>query len=143
VDIVLFDAEDSGTSGNNRSWALGSQAFAKEKDPFYQPHFGILLDMIGDSDLQIYIEQHSQQYAPQVVNLVWRKAEELGVSEFIRTQKFAMYDDHVPLLEVGIPCIDLIDYDYPYWHTVEDLPDKCSPESLGKVGRVLVAVIYQ
>lgn len=143
VDIVLFDAEDSGTTGNNRSWAVGSQVFAKEKDFHYQPRFGILLDLIGDADLQIYVEQYSLQYAPHVVDLVWNKAEELGISEFIRTPKFAIYDDHVPLLEVGIPCIDVIDYDYPYWHTIEDTPDKCSAESLGKVGRTVVAVLYQ
>jgi glutaminyl-peptide cyclotransferase len=143
VDIVLFDAEDSGIAGNNRSWACGSQTFAREKDFQYQPRFGILLDLIGDADLQIYVEQYSLQYAPQVVDLVWKKAAELGISEFIRTPKFAVYDDHVPLLEVGIPCIDVIDFDYPYWHTIEDTPDKCSAESLGKVGRTIVAVLYK
>ena len=53
-----------------------------------------------------------------------------------------MMDDHIPLLQVGVPCIDLIDFEYPYWHTLEDTPDKCSENSLGQVGRLLVQVIY-
>jgi Zn-dependent M28 family amino/carboxypeptidase len=51
-------------------------------------------------------------------------------------------DDHIPLLQIGIPCIDLIDLDYPYWHTISDTPDKCSASSLDQVGRVLVHLIY-
>ena len=143
VDIVFFDAEDAGTAGNNKSWAVGSQVFAREKAIDYQPRFGIILDLIGDADLQIHIEQHSIMYAPHIVDLVWDKAENLGISEFIRTPKFAVFDDHVPLLEAGIPCIDVIDFDYPHWHTVEDTPDKCSAESLGKVGRTVIAVLYE
>ena len=54
----------------------------------------------------------------------------------------AVTDDHVALLKVGIPCIDIIDFDYKHWHTVEDTPDKCSPESLGQVGRLLLELIY-
>jgi len=48
-----------------------------------------------------------------------------------------MDDDHVPLIEHGLPTIDLIDFEYPWWHTVQDTPDKCSPESLGKMGKML------
>jgi Zn-dependent M28 family amino/carboxypeptidase len=51
-------------------------------------------------------------------------------------------DDHVPLIEAGVPCIDIIDFDYPYWHTTEDTPDKCSAESLEMVGKLILALIY-
>ena len=143
IDVVLFDGEDSGRASHPEEFSQGSSYFAKNKAFSYNPEFGILLDMIGDSDLQIYIEQNSQQYAPEVVKRVWKTAEQLGISEFIPEKGYAMTDDHLPLLKVGIPCIDLIDFDYPYWHTVEDTPDKCSPESLGKVGQVVVEVIYR
>jgi glutaminyl-peptide cyclotransferase len=57
-------------------------------------------------------------------------------------RKYAITDDHVPLIEAGVPCIDLIDFDYPYWHTLQDTVDKCSPQSLQIVGEVVAAVVY-
>jgi len=143
VDIVFFDAEDAGNYGDDRSWAKGSEAFAREFRSKYFPRFGILLDMIGDADLSIYKEQFSAQYAAPIVNLVWNKAAQMGLNEFVPAIKYSVFDDHIPLLEAGIPCIDLIDFDYPYWHTVEDTPDKCSASSLGKVGQLLTNIIYE
>jgi len=143
VDIVLFDGEDVGHSGSERSYARGSAAFASELGGSFRPKFGILLDMIGDADLKIYQEAYSAQYAPSVVKKVWDKAALLAIDEFVPQVMYAVFDDHIPLLEVGIPCIDLIDFDYPYWHTLEDTPDKCSAESLEKIGRLLVALIYE
>ncbi len=99
--------------------------------------------MVGDKDLQIFKEENSMKYAPDVVNYVWSIARELGINEFKDQIKHNVYDDHIPLNEVGIRTIDIIDFDYPYWHTVEDTPDKCSPQSLEKVGRVLLNLIYR
>ncbi len=143
VDIVLFDAEDAGISGDDRSWAIGSREFARNKDPRYSPVYGILLDLIGDADLQIYIERNSMDFAPEIVNKVWDRAAKLGIKEFIRAPRHRITDDHLPLLEVGIQCIDIIDFDYAYWHTTEDTPDKCSAGSLGKVGRVVTSLLYE
>ncbi|MDQ7051613.1 MAG: M28 family peptidase [candidate division KSB1 bacterium] len=142
VDIVLFDGEDLGSEGYPDTYAAGAQYFAQKKSVHYAPYLGILLDMIGDRELQIYREANSVRYAPAVVDLVWNYAARLGISNFYNPVRHEVFDDHVPLLNVGIPCIDLIDFDYPYWHTVHDTPDKCSPESLEKVGRVVLAVIY-
>ncbi|HPR87489.1 MAG TPA: M28 family peptidase [bacterium] len=142
VDIVLFDAEDQGTEGDERSYAKGAQHFARSLVSSYHPRFGILLDMVGDANLNIYQEHYSLQYARPVVDKVWEAAARSGVTEFIPQPGYAVYDDHLPLLERGIPCIDLIDFDYPPWHTLADTPDKCSPASLEKVGRVLLQVIY-
>ncbi len=142
VDIVLFDGEDLGTAGLPETFAAGSRYFAKQKDVRYTPRYGLLLDMVGDRDLQIYKEGNSMRYAPDVVNRVWSLALRLGINEFAAESKFEVADDHVPLLMAGIPCIDIIDFDYPHWHTLADTPDKCSPESLEKVGRVLLAAIY-
>lgn len=143
VDIVFFDAEDMGRGGFSEEFLQGSRFFAKNKAFNYKPRAAILLDMVGDADLNIYIEGNSQNYASDLVDQVWTKAEELDVFEFVREVKHTVTDDHLPLLQAGIPAIDIIDYDYPYWHTIEDTPDKCSPESLEKVGRVLLAYLYQ
>jgi len=142
VDIVLFDGEDLGTAGSSETYASGSRYFASQKDALYNPRYGILLDMVGDRNLNLYKEGNSVRYAPDVVNRVWGIAQRLGISEFMVEQRYEIADDHVPLLNVGIPCIDIIDFDYPHWHTLADTPDKCSPESLEKVGRVVLAAIY-
>ena len=141
IDIVLFDAEDAGRHNDTRSWAQGSSAFASQLTADL-PVYAILLDMIGDADLEIYQDAYSSQFAPQLMNRIWSKAAELGFHEFIPSVGYIVYDDHVPLLEAGIPSVDLIDFDYPYWHTIQDTPDKCSPESLEKVGRVVIEIIY-
>jgi glutaminyl-peptide cyclotransferase len=142
VDLVLFDGEDVGQSHLPESYARGSAAFAHTHAGGFQPRFAILLDMVGDRNLEIYYESYSLQSAPQVVHKIWQKAQALGISEFVPREGYAVYDDHLPLLRAGIPCIDIIDFDYPPWHTLEDIPANCSAASLEKVGRVLTAVIY-
>jgi hypothetical protein len=142
VDLVLFDGEDLGTAGESETFAAGSRYFASHKDVRYNPRYGILLDMVGDRNLSLYKEGNSVRYAADVVNRVWSLAARLSISEFQFEQRYEVADDHLPLLQAGIPCIDLIDFDYPHWHTLADTPDKCSPESLEKVGRVLLAAIY-
>ena len=69
---------------------------------------------------------------------IWATAEKLGYADkFINEEKFSMLDDHTPFLEAGIPAVDIIDFDYPYWHTTQDTPDKVSAESLQAVGETL------
>jgi len=143
VDIVFFDAEDFGTYGNNDSWALGSKHFAQTLSSQYRPEYGILLDLIGDADQQLYIELNSYKYARDIVDRIWNTAQDLGIAEFIPESKHDVYDDHLNLLQAGIQCVDIIDFDYKYWHTVDDTPDKCSPQSLGNVGKVLVELLYK
>ena len=142
VDIVLFDAEDMGRESHTNEFCQGSTFFAKNLSFNYKPKAGILLDLVGDSDLQIYIEENSQEYASDLVDQVWDIAEQLNFPEFIREERYYITDDHLPLINAGIPTIDIIDFDYDHWHTIEDTPDKCSPESLEKVGQVLLTYIY-
>ncbi|MBI3945099.1 MAG: M28 family peptidase [Armatimonadetes bacterium] len=139
VTVVLFDGEDWGRT--LETMFIGSRYFAEHPvgGPF---RYGILLDMVGDADLQIYRERHSQDRAPAVVDRVWRAAEELGIEHFRPSVRHTIEDDHIPLLQRGIPVIDVIDFDYPYWHTVEDTPDKCSARSLKLVGDVVRRVAY-
>jgi len=141
VDLVFFDGEDLGEASKPESYALGSQFFAKNSTG-YRPEFAILLDMVGDKDLKIYKEEYSNRFAPHTVELVWNKARDLRLDCFVDSLGYAVWDDHIPLLQAGIPCADIIDFNYPYWHTTKDTPDKCSAESLQKVGRLLVALLY-
>ncbi len=143
VDIVLFDGEDSGSEGSMNSWAQGSAYYARHLSRSEHPRFGILIDMIGDADLEIFQETNSRTYARPVVDKVWEIAHDLGCTAFKPEVGISVMDDHIPLLQVGIPCIDLIDLDYPYWHTMADTPDKCSAASLDQVGQVLIHVIYK
>jgi glutaminyl-peptide cyclotransferase len=141
VDIVLFDGEDYGFSGQEKGWFLGSIYFAQHLGT-YLPRLAILLDMVGDKDLLIYREAISERYAKDINDYVWTVAKEESSSAFADSVKHGVSDDHIPLLSAGVKAIDIIDFDYPYWHTHEDTPDKCSPGSLSEVGRVLIAAIY-
>ena len=141
VDIVFFDGEDYGSDEWLSGWFLGSMHFA-ERMGGYRPRLALLIDMIGDADLQIYREVISEKYARDLNDYIWRIAEEQGAIAFVDSVKHAVSDDHVSLLSRGIKSIDIIDFDYPYWHTQQDTPDKCSAESLGEVGRVLVTAVY-
>ncbi|MCF7813751.1 MAG: M28 family peptidase [Candidatus Cloacimonetes bacterium] len=142
IDLVFFDLEDMGRYNNNETWCLGSTYFAENyKDEF--PEKAIVVDMIGDADLVIDMEYLSYHNSPLLVKEVWETAQDLGFSEFQTRITKRIYDDHVPLLKAGFKAIVIIDFEYPYWHTLEDTPDKCSPSSLYVVGQTLLELIYQ
>lgn len=140
IVIVLFDGEDYGKSTDQMF--LGSRYFAKNMGK-WKPDYGILLDMIGDKDLEIPIEQYSWVANRDYTDSIWKRAIELGLAPFKRRIGPAIMDDHVPLIEVGIPMVNIIDFDYPYWHTLEDTVDKCSPKSLEIVGTLVLNIIYE
>ena len=147
VNLVLFDAEDFGSSGDSWSYCKGSQYFAKNL-PITLPEYAINLDMVGDANLEIYIERISYKQNPSLVLDLWGLAEELKLSGFKKMAKYSIFDDHVPLYELaGIPAVDIIDFDYPdektnYHHTYNDIVENCSPESLRQVGTLMVHHIY-
>lgn len=132
--LVFFDAEDNGDIPG-WDWLLGSKYFVNELVSY--PDAAIVVDMIGDANLDIYEERNSNQL---LTNQIWSKANELGYSsQFISQPKYAMLDDHTPFLDAGIPAVDIIDFDYPYWHTTQDTADKVSAKSLQIVGGTLLA----
>ena len=142
IDMVFFDLEDMGAYGENKSWCLGSSYFANNySDP--KPEKAIVIDMIGDTDLSINMEYSSYHNSPNLVKEVWEIADQLGFNEFKPRIINQIYDDHYPLIAIGINAIVVIDFEYPSWHTLEDTPDKCSPHSLGVVGKTMVNLIYQ
>ena len=132
VWLVFFDAEDNGRI-EGWDWILGSRAFAEEIP--VRPEAVVIVDMIGDADLNIYLEKNSNV---AIRAEIWSTAEKLGYGDkFINEEKFGMLDDHTPFLEAGIPAVDIIDFNYPYYHTTQDTPDKVSAESLQAVGDTL------
>jgi glutaminyl-peptide cyclotransferase len=141
IDIAFFDGEDYGSDKQFECWLLGSKYFTQNLGG-YRPVLVILLDMVGDSSLQIYKEQYSSTYAGRYVDLIWKAAAIEKAAHFFPETKHAVYDDHIPFLQAGIPAVDLIDIEYPSWHTLADTPDKCSAASLNEVGRVLVRLLY-
>jgi hypothetical protein len=144
VDFVLFDAEEFVFHEQNQKYFLGSEYFSRQyaagKSP-YRYRYAILLDMVGDADLQIFQEKQTLRRPENrpLVDSIWKTAQRLRVREFIARPKHDVRDDHLALMDIAkIPSCDLIDFDYPYWHTTADTPDKCSALSLAKVGWVLL-----
>ncbi len=138
VWLVFFDAEDNGRIPG-WEWILGSQAFVRDLEG--HPDAVVVVDMIGDADLNIFEEMNSD---PQLTREIWGVANSLGYSkEFIAQTKHSMLDDHTPFLRAGIPAVDIIDFDYPYWHTSQDTPDKTSAASLQAVGDTLLEFLTQ
>jgi hypothetical protein len=143
VDLLFVDGEDYGDFDKSADVLIGSTYFASHlPSPNYKPIFGVLWDMIGDRDLQIYQEKNSVAQAPEVVTRVWQAASDLGLANtFISEPKYVVTDDHIPLLQAGLHVIDVIDIDYPDHHKLSDTMDKISAESLNKVGQVAIALI--
>lgn len=144
VDFVFFDGEEFvfGKDAPLKQYFLGSKHFARQyvkHPPAHRYVAAVVVDMVGDRDLNLYIEKNSLRYAPDVTMSIWRTAARLRVREFIRRPKYEVNDDHIPLNETAkIPTCNVIDFDYPHWHTTGDVPAKCSGRSLAKVGRVLL-----
>ena len=139
VVIVLFDGEDYGRSVEDMF--IGSRFFARNLGK-WRPDYGILLDMIGDKDLALPIERYSWNANRGFAEAIWQRAATLGLAPFQSRLGDAILDDHVPLIEVGIPMVNIIDFTYPYWHTVEDTVDKCSPKSLEIVATLVISITY-
>jgi hypothetical protein len=148
VDFVLFDGEEYVFAPRD-PYFLGSTFFARQYAADQKagrlPHAyrcGVLLDMVADRDLEIWQEQHSVDWPDTrpVVDSIWDVARRLGVRQFVPRPKHAVQDDHLPLRMIaGIPTCDVIDFDYPAWHTTADVPAACSAESLAAVGEVMLA----
>lgn len=144
VDLLFVDGED----WSAMDLLIGSEYFAANLPAGYRPLYGILLDMIGDTDPVYRMEAYSREYAPEVVERVWRQAEDLGLGAiFRRSNGIYIEDDHVPLNRAGIRTIDIIDFDYgpgnAHWHTTSDRIENTSPKGLDAVGRTLTALIYR
>lgn len=146
VDLVFFDGEDLGTNDRPEEFCLGSRGYAARLpmagDPA-RPVAGFLLDMIGDRDLEVFHEANSVERAANLTALVAEAARATGARSFRDEKKWSIIDDHVPLLDAGLPTVDLIDFDYPAWHTHRDTPDQVSAASLAEVTRLVEWIAYR
>ncbi|KAA3598462.1 MAG: hypothetical protein DWQ06_12140 [Calditrichaeota bacterium] len=142
VDIVFFDAEDWGHEGETEKYCIGSKYFAENMEGI-SPVYGILVDLIADKNPVYKMDGYSLYYAADYVYKVWKKAQSLGYTEFVDENLGYIIDDHVALLQKGYPVIDIIDLDFPQWHTLQDTPENCSTQGLIAVGETILALIYE
>jgi len=147
IDLVLFDGEELvyGNHPRRGEYFLGSTIFARgyasqrsDRSRARMEYVGgILFDMVGGKDIVIKREPNSVKKAPEIMREVWGVARKLNARSFSNAYGREVLDDHLPMNQVGIPTIDLIDFDYPHWHKIDDVPENCSAESLAEVGRVV------
>jgi len=145
IDLLFTDGEDYGPSVDDM--LLGARRYASRLPAEGRPVYGLLLDMVGDADASFPVEGYSAQAADVVVRKVWRAAERLGYRDaFPSAVVGSLMDDHLPLLEAGLPTANLIDFAYgpgnSYWHTPEDTPERLSARTLEMVGEVVAELIY-
>ena len=135
IELVFFDGEEAYENFSETDGLYGSRYFAKqlEADGAKQFRGGILFDMIGDRSLDITLPADSP---PAMVRDVFAAAEALKLRNYFSYLDRDLIDDHAPLNAVRIPMIDIIDFDYAWWHTADDTLDKISAQSLKITGSV-------
>lgn len=157
VDLLMVDAEDSGTSGQEdpqggSSWCLGTQYWA-EHTPYTAadaPLYAIVLDMVGGAGARFHREVLSQRAVPSVVDKVWGLAARLGHGDtFVNEQGGAIVDDHLFIMNAGIPAIDIVESQssatgsFPAtWHTMADDMNSIDRAPLRAAGETVTTLIY-
>ncbi len=149
VDLIFLDAEDSGPAGDPQAFCLGSQHLAAHWRDFGNPLATgdpvglVVLDMCGRTGARLLQEGYSRQSAPDLVDAVYGRAADLGLTTTLPLAPGpAVFDDHVPFLLAGIPAVDLIEFPFPEWHTTGDVPAICGAATLGAVGTLVASLCY-
>jgi Zn-dependent M28 family amino/carboxypeptidase len=140
IELLFFDGEEAVIEWKNDDHTYGSRYYvdaARKSGGLKDIRALVLVDMVGDRDLRIQREPGSTEW---LTDLIWGAAKRIGRKEFV-DDLFAVEDDHVPFLRAGVPAVDLIDLDYPAWHTADDTLDQIAPESLQAVGDVILAAL--
>jgi Zn-dependent M28 family amino/carboxypeptidase len=140
IELLFLDGEEAVVEWEGQDNTYGSRHYveeARKRGTLKEIRAVILVDMIGDRDLGIKRESQS---TPWLTDVIWRAARDLKRREFLE-ESTPVNDDHLRFLEAGIPAVDVIDLDYPSWHTAEDTLDKVSPDSLKAVGDVLLRAL--
>jgi hypothetical protein len=145
VDLVFLDGEDMGTHERQDLYCLGAKGYAARlpaRGDAARPVAAFVFDMVGDRDLGIYPEKYSSERAANLVALVLDAAKATGARAFHDEVRWTLVDDHIPLNDAGLPAVDIIDFDYPAWHTHRDLPDQVSAASLAQVAGVACWIVF-
>ncbi len=144
VDLVLLDGEEliyeSPDGEHAGTFFLGSKEFgrvykAERRTAKSKYVAGIVLDMVGGKDMVLPKDPMSLKLAYELVREVWTLAPKVDAPAFVNNVGREVQDDHLPLNTAGIPTIDIIDFEYPFWHKADDIPENCSGDSLGRSAR--------
>jgi len=141
IELLFLDGEESTGEWRDLDHTYGSRHYvevASKAGTLKSLRAMILLDMIGDRQLNIRRETNS---TPWLTDIVWNVARRLGHQAHFIAESMAVEDDHLPFLKAGVPSLDIIDLDYPAWHTAQDTLDAVSARSLQVVGDVVVAAL--
>ena len=145
--FLFLDGEEAFVEWSTFDSTYGSRHLAKRwKSEGAVPRIRalILLDMIGDKDLDILYDTNSTK---RLMDLVFTTADKLGLSSIVSHYKSTIEDDHLPFLDAGIQCVDIIDLNYgpgnSYHHTPADTLDKLSPQSMEKTGKLVLGVLAE
>lgn len=141
VELLFLDGEEAVGEWQGTDNTYGSRhyvAAATKAGTLKSLRTLILLDMIGDRQLNISRESNSTRW---LTDIIWSTARRLGHQGVFLDQETPIEDDHVPFLKAGVPSVDIIDLDYPAWHTVHDTIDRVAARSLQVVGDVVVAAL--
>lgn len=142
IELLFFDGEEAFGEWNLQTDSTyGSRHYvqnARSNNSLSSIKALILLDMIGDRDLNILREENSARW---LTDIIWATARRLGYGRHFLNDTTPIEDDHLHFVQAGVPSVDIIDLDYPAWHTAEDTLDKVSQESLQIVGDVVLAAL--
>ena len=140
IELLFLDGEEAVGEWQGTDHTYGSRYYveaARKAGTVSRIRALVLVDMIGDRNLRISRESNSTTW---LTDIIWATARRLNRHEFI-DRELAIEDDHLPFLEAGVPSVDIIDLDYPAWHTAGDTLDKVSAASLQTVGDVVLAAL--
>jgi peptidase M28-like protein len=135
IELVFFDGEEACEQFSEKDGLYGSRYFARQLQGARQFRSGLLFDMVGDRSLGITLPSDSPA---EMARDIFAAAEALKLRNYFTYLGRELIDDHAPLNAIGIPTLDIIDFDYPWWHTADDTMDKISAQSLHTVGSVAI-----
>lgn len=143
IEILFLDGEEAVIDWTGTDHTYGSRHYvadAKRSGSLASLKAFILVDMIGDRDLQIKRDLNSTTW---LTDIIWAAAQKQQLGAYFRPERVQIEDDHLPFMEAGVPSVDIIDLEYPAWHTAGDTLDAVSARSLQVVGDTLVAALPQ
>ncbi len=140
VTLVFFDGEDLGREGHGEEYLAGSVHFA-ERLPELLPHLCLLLDMVASETMVLTLEATSRSLQPDWAGVIDGIAERWAISTYDPIWAPPVIDDHIPLLQAGLPALCLIDFRDPHWHTHADSPAHCSAASLRDTALVVLGLL--
>ena len=141
IELLFLDGEEALVEWSATDSTYGSRHYvvaARAAGTLPSIKALVLLDMIGDKDLNIKRESRSTSW---LTDLIWAAARRLGYQRHFLAEATPIDDDHVPFLEAGVAAVDIIDLDYGAWHTADDTLQNVSADSLKVVGEVVLAAL--